>query len=102
MQSNFCSILGKYGSKAKLVVKKLLENDMVHFLGSDVHKQNTIYPNINLAIKKITEIIGEEKLLELTTTNPELVLKNKTVDFPEPKQIKLNFIDKIKLSKTNI
>ena len=52
MQSNFCSILGKYGSKAKLVVKKLLENDMVHFLGSDVHKQNTIYPNINLAIKK--------------------------------------------------
>ena len=61
MQSNFCSILGKYGSKAKLVVKKLLENDMVHFLGSDVHKQNTIYLNINLAIKKITEIIGEEK-----------------------------------------
>lgn len=98
MQSNFCSILGKYGSKAKLVVKKLLENDMVHFLGSDVHKQNTIYPNINLAIKKIAEIIGEEKLLELTTTNPELVLKNQTIDFPEPKQIKLNFIDKIKLN----
>ena len=31
-QSNYGSILGNYGEKAKILVKKLLEANMVHFL----------------------------------------------------------------------
>ena len=86
MQANFTSILGEYGDKAQLIVKKLLKNKMVHFLGSDVHKQNTIYPKISKALKEIETIIGSEKLKELTTINPEFVLENKRIDVDMPRK----------------
>ena len=71
MQSNYGSILGRYGEKAELISRKLLENNMVHFLGSDVHKPNTIYPRIGEALDIIKELVGREKLEELTTINPK-------------------------------
>ena len=77
MQANYGSIIGQYGVKAEYIVKKFLENNMIHFLGSDVHRQNSIYPKIPFALEKIKEIVGEEKLEELTTINPKLVLANK-------------------------
>lgn len=95
MQANYGSILGQYGEKAQIIVKKLLENDMIHFLGSDVHRQNTIYPKIPQALGEITDIIGEEKLEKLTTINPKLVLHNKRIDIDEPKKIELTLKEKI-------
>ena len=62
MQCNYGSIIGQYGKKAQIIVKKLYENNMVHFLGTDVHKQNTIYERIPEILPQISEIIGEEKL----------------------------------------
>ena len=50
MQSNYGSILGQYGQKAQFILEKLLENNMVHFLGSDVHRPNTIYKRIPEAL----------------------------------------------------
>lgn len=47
MQSNYGSIIGQYGEKAMIIAKKLLENNMVHFLGSDVHRKDTIYSRIS-------------------------------------------------------
>ena len=95
MQSNYASIIGYYGTKAQIIVKKLLENNMVHFLGSDVHRQNTIYPKIPQILEELTEIISEEKLRELTTTNPKLVLQNKRIDLAEPNMIELTLKEKI-------
>lgn len=95
MQSNYASILGYYGPKAQIIVKKLLENNMVHFLGSDVHRPNTIYPRIPQILEKLRQIVGKEKLEELTTTNPKLVLKNKRIDFEEPNKIELTLKEKI-------
>lgn len=95
MQSNYGSILGQYGENAKMIVKKFLENDMVHFLGSDVHRQNTIYKKIPQALEEIKEIIGEEKLERLTTINPKLVLENKKIDIEEPKEFSLTFKEKL-------
>lgn len=79
MQCNFGSIDGMYGREAKKTVKKLLKNDMVHFLGSDVHKKESIYPKIPKILSKIKKIIGEEKLEEITNTNPKMVLENKDI-----------------------
>lgn len=95
MQCNFASIIGYYGPKAQIIVKKLLENNMVHFLGSDVHRQNTIYPLIPQILEELTQIIGEEKIKELTTTNPKLVLQNKRIDLAEPNMIELTLKEKI-------
>ena len=95
MQANYGSILGQYGENAKMIVKKFLENDMIHFLGSDVHRQNSIYKKIPQALEEIRKIIGEEKLEKLTTTNPKLVLANKRIDIEEPEEFSLTFKEKL-------
>ena len=95
MQANYGSILGQYGESAQMIVRKFFENNMIHFLGSDVHRQNTIYKNIPRALEAISEIIGEEKLRELTTTNPKLALNNKRIDIEEPEEFTLTFKEKL-------
>ena len=95
MQANYGSILGQYGENAKMIVKKFLENDMIHFLGSDVHRQYSIYKKIPQALEEIRKIIGEEKLEKLTTTNPKLVLTNKRIDIEEPEEFSLTFKEKL-------
>ena len=75
--------------------RKLLENNMVHFLGSDVHKPNTIYPRIGEALDIIKEIVGRGKLEELTTINPKLVLENRRIDIDEPREFKLSLKEKM-------
>ena len=95
MQANYGSILGQYGQKAQITVRKFLEANMIHFLGSDVHRKNTIYKRIPRALDAISEIIGEEKLEELTTINPKLAISNKRIDIAEPLDVKLTFKEKI-------
>ncbi len=98
MQSNYGSILGMYGEKAEIIVRKLLKNNMVHFLGSDVHRVGSIYPKIQSSLKEIEEIVGEDKLDEISTVNPELVLENKGIEVDEPREIKLSLKEKMKLN----
>lgn len=95
MQSNFASIIGWYGEKAEILAKKFLESNMISFLGSDVHKQNTIYPKMPEILNKLEEIIGTEKLTELTTINPRKVLNNEHIDIPEPKEFKYSLKEKM-------
>ncbi len=95
MQANYGSIIGQYGEKARMIVRKFFENNMIHFLGSDVHRQNTIYPKIPQILEEIANIIGEEKLEEITTTNPKLVLQNKKIEIDEPFDFKLTLKEKI-------
>ncbi len=95
MQANYGSILGQYGEKAEFIVRKFFENNMIHFLGSDVHRQNSIYPKIPFALEKIKHIIGERKLEELTTINPELALANKKIEIEEPTEVTLTFKEKL-------
>lgn len=95
MQANYGSIVGQYGEKAEVIVRKLLENNMIHFLGSDVHRQKTIYKRIPEALNEIEEIVGSTKLEELTTTNPILVLSNKKIDIDPPIELTLSFKEKL-------
>lgn len=95
MQANYGSILGQYGEKAEIIVRKFLENNMIHFLGSDVHRQNSIYKRIPQALAQIKEIVGEEKLKELTTINPKLALENKRIDIEDPEEFSLTIKEKL-------
>lgn len=95
MQSNYGSVIGLYGKKEKLLVTKLLENNMVHFLGSDVHRQNTIYPKIPKILKELKEFLDEQYIDELTTKNAELVLGNKKIDIKEFGEIQFSFKEKL-------
>ena len=79
-QSNYGSIIGLYGKKTEKTVKKLLKNNLIHFLGSDVHRQDQIYNKIPKAIKKIKKIISEDKFIELSEINPQKVLNNEEIE----------------------
>ena len=76
IQCNYGSIVNLYGREAEKTIKTLLKKNQVHFLGSDVHRENGTYLIILDAIKKIRKIIGENKINELTTINPKKILKN--------------------------
>lgn len=95
MQSNYGSIIGQYGKKAQSLVRKMFENNLVHFLGSDVHRQNTVYTKIPECLMEIRSIVGDDYLEELTTKNPELALANKRIEIRTPSKIELTLKDKI-------
>lgn len=78
-QCNYASILGYYGFSAKSTVKKMLKKGLVSFLGSDVHRAETIYEIIPKAMKKIEKIVDQEYLEDLTTNNAEKVLRNEYI-----------------------
>lgn len=76
IQCNYRSIVNLYGREAEKTIKTLLKKNQVHFLGSDVHRENGTYLIILDAIKKIRKIIGENKINEITTINPKKILQN--------------------------
>ncbi len=76
LQSNYGSTVGLYGKEAKKALKKLLKMDLISFLGTDTHKQGTIYQLVPQILKKLKKIITEEKIYEITTINPKKILKN--------------------------
>lgn len=78
IQCNYGSIVNLYGREAEKTIKTLLKKNQVHFLGSDVHRENGTYLIILDAIKKIRKIIGENKINELTTINPKKYCKMKS------------------------
>ena len=76
VQCNYGSILDLYGKNARNTLKKLLKKNLVHFLGSDCHKQDTIYKIIPEAIKKIKRITGEKYFNKISTVNPKKIIEN--------------------------
>lgn len=74
-QSNYGSAIGMYGSSAKKTLKKLLKEDLISFLGSDVHAVGQIYPQIPKILKKLEKWTSPEKLERLTTLNAKEILE---------------------------
>lgn len=78
LQINVDSLVGKYGSKAKKTAKWLLKNNLVQFVGTDIHHIEHSR-HLKKAYKKLKKIVGEKKFKELTYYNPRNVLENKIV-----------------------
>lgn len=87
-QTNYGSIIGMYGNEIKETAKRLLTHNMIHFLGSDNHRVNTVYKHIPEALKTLEKWIGEDKVQELTTDNPECILNNEQLEIDEPIKLK--------------
>lgn len=88
LQANLGSIIGQYGKESKKLVKKLLEHNMIHFLGSDVHKKDTIYKQTEKVLKKLSKFLDKETIENLTNNNAKLVLENKEIIFSIPEKTK--------------
>lgn len=79
LQCNYGSLVGNYGFHAKNTVMKLLKEDAVSFFGTDTHRVNTNYCNIDKAIKVLKSTVGTEKTNELTCDNPKKIIENQYV-----------------------
>ena len=74
-QSNYSSILGYFGKGAKKLMKKMLKDKYIDYLGTDIHHINKTYvlDNFNKIEKKIKKITGEEYYLEILSNCDKLV-----------------------------
>lgn len=97
-QTNYGSILGQYGKEIQKTANLLLENNFIHFLGSDVHRIGHIYEKIEEIKKQLRKIISEEKIEELTDKNIEKILKDEKIEIEEPSKIKQGFFKKFSFS----
>lgn len=78
-QSNYGSILGMYGLGAKLTLKKMLKNNLVDFLGTDVHRPNSIYLKLPKAIEKISKLTSKSQLEDIIHNNAEAILNGEYI-----------------------
>lgn len=78
LQCNIDSLIGKYGKRAKRVMKWLLKNDLVQFVATDTHYADDD-KKLKKAYNKLKKIVGTDKFLELTCTNPTKILNNQEV-----------------------
>ncbi len=79
-QSNYGSSIGMYGKKAQKTQKKLLEEGLIQFFGSDVHTVEQVYTKMPKILKKLRKIISEEELERFSTVNPQKVLNNEDIE----------------------
>ena len=94
-QANYGSLVGQYGINSKKTIKILLENDIISFLGSDVHKEGHIYKQMPEIIKTLRKIISEEKIEELTNTNIEKILNDEKIEIEIPSKLKQGLLSKL-------
>ena len=94
LQTNYGSIAGQYGEIAVKTAKKLIKNNFIHFLGSDVHKQGYIYREVDNILETLSKWIDEEKIEELTTSNIEKVINDEEIEIEMPIPIKEGFFSK--------
>lgn len=78
LQCNIDSLIGKYGKRAKRVMKWLLKNDLVQFVATDTHYVDDD-KKLKKAYNKLKKIVGTDKFLELTCTNPTKILNSQEV-----------------------
>lgn len=79
-QSNYGSSIGMYGKKAQKTQKRLLEEGLIQFFGSDVHTVEQVYTKMPKILKKLRKIISEEELEQFSTVNPQKVLNNEDIE----------------------
>ncbi len=79
-QSNYGSSIGMYGKKAQKTQKKLLQEGLIQFFGTDVHTVEHVYIKMPKILKKLRKIISEEELEQLSTVNPQKVLDNEDIE----------------------
>ena len=91
IQSNYGSIIGQYKKEAQSTLKKMLEHKMVHLLGSDVHRPQTIYTKIDQCVEEMEKIVGKDYVDLITTIYPQKVINGEEIEIIEPIPVKTSF-----------
>lgn len=80
IQCNTGSIMGEYGNTAKGIVKRLLQENLIHFFATDTHRKNREgYTELKEVQKQVIKLVGEEKASQLFEYNPMKIIKNEDI-----------------------
>ena len=95
IQGNIGSLYGQYGSNARERLVEMLERHMVHFMGSDIHKETQdTYERINDAMKKIVRITDSEEIArDLVNNNIAKIIRNEDVKAYKIVKKKVNIVE---------
>ena len=74
IQMNAGSIAGNAGMKIKSFCKKLLKNELVHFIATDCHGVNSRTPELKKCVQYIIKKFGDDYAKKLFIENPETML----------------------------
>ncbi len=88
LQSNYASMVDRYGHKAKKTLIKLLNANAIHFLGSDTHRPKNNYKQMDEILEEWKKVIDKKTLKLLSTKNPEKILDDERIIVEEPNEIK--------------
>ena len=89
VQSNLSSFTYKYGEKVKNYADFLLENNMVHFLGSDVCRLEYLMKDSTMALGELKNKLLPEAFARITVENPKAILENRYLEVTVPATIKI-------------
>jgi protein-tyrosine phosphatase len=73
IQVTASAVLGKFGSSAKMLAHRFLEDDWVHVIATDAHSTSGRPPRMHEAFKLIGDRYGTEKAQRLCIDNPHAV-----------------------------
>lgn len=76
MQVNADSILGKSGFYTKRFCRKLMKEDLLHFVGSDCHDSQYRICRTGEAYRKVASKMGQEYADKIFIENPSAIVKN--------------------------
>ena len=79
IQVNASSIMGKYGFGISHFTKKLLKEELVHFVASDAHDIGRRAPNLLDCRNYVERKYGEDYGKKLFFTNPANVIRNELI-----------------------
>lgn len=79
IQVNAKSVLGEHGRVEKSFCKKLLKNELVDFVGTDAHRDNTRRPEIRACVEYIQKKYGEDYATFIFKINPCKVIQDEEI-----------------------
>ena len=79
VQLNGPSLLGRFGKKVKEMADLLVDNGLVHCIGSDGHGLRTRTPALQEAVVELRKRLGPGQADELLLHNPERILASQSI-----------------------
>lgn len=76
LQGNYESLLGKYGNNAKKTLIKLLKQQKIDLLSTDVHRENSAYTKMDKVLKVLRKYVKDDYFYALTEGTEKNILKN--------------------------
>ena len=80
LQSNVGSVLGDYGRGAKKTIKRLLKENLITFMGTDIHHNKEEYTFVLKAKKKMGKYLTQRQINNIFENNAKVLLNDKIED----------------------